>query len=67
MLVKPPFFPHRRNKDESFDSICLKCFATVARANSESELEQYDKLHVCDPMSSAKRGRFGPGPQRSQI
>ena len=42
-----PFFPHRRNKDGSFDSICLKCFATVASHKTEEELKEQDKVHVC--------------------
>jgi hypothetical protein len=61
MTQRPPFFPHRKNKDGTFDSICLKCLATVVRTKSESELEQHDKRHVCeDDMFSAKKGRFGP-------
>lgn len=59
MTERLPFFPHRKNKDGSFDSICLKCLATVARANLESELEQHDQAHVCDEMFSAELGRFG--------
>ena len=41
------FYPHRHNKDGSFDSICLSCFATIATANTEAELAEYDKSHVC--------------------
>jgi hypothetical protein len=37
-----PFFPHRRNKDGSFTSICLKCFATVASHMTEEELKDQD-------------------------
>ena len=29
------FFPHRRNKDGSLDSICLKCFATIGSQRTE--------------------------------
>ena len=34
----PPFFPHRRNRDGSFDSICLKYLVTIAneRTNKRS-------------------------------
>ena len=42
-----PFFPHRRNKDGSFNSICLRCFATVASHRTEEELKDKDKNHVC--------------------
>jgi hypothetical protein len=48
MAFQPaPFFPHRRNKDGSFNSICLKCFATVASHMTEEELKDQDKNHVC--------------------
>ena len=41
------FYPHRRNRDGSFDSICLNCFATLATARTEPELLVYEKMHVC--------------------
>ena len=59
MIARPQFFPHRKNKDGSFDSFCLKCFATVARAKLESELGDHERAHVCNDMFSVKRGRFG--------
>jgi hypothetical protein len=31
-------FPHRLNRDGTFDSICRRCFATVASARDEIEL-----------------------------
>ena len=43
-----PFFPHRRNRDGSFNSICLECLATVASHMTEEELREQDKQHVCD-------------------
>jgi hypothetical protein len=43
-----PFFPHRRNLDGSYSSICLKCFATVAADKTQDELTELDKLHVCE-------------------
>jgi hypothetical protein len=56
MPEKPlPSFPHRQNPDGSFDSICLRCFATVATAMDVGKLRSYDKLHVCDPASIAHR------------
>jgi hypothetical protein len=54
------FYPHRPNKDGSFDSICLTCFATVVYAKSEVELVEYDKNHVCDSAFLAERGCFIP-------
>ena len=41
-------FSHRLNRDGSFDSICLKCFATVANTRTETELTAHDKIHICD-------------------
>jgi hypothetical protein len=55
MTQRPPFFPHRKNKDGSFDSICLECLATFARANLESELEQHDKAHLSADAHRKKR------------
>jgi hypothetical protein len=51
-----PFFPHRRNKDGSFDSICLKCFATVASHMTQEELKELDKTHVCTDSLLSQRG-----------
>jgi hypothetical protein len=36
VLTLPPFFPHRRNRDGSFDSICLKCLLTIGNARTEA-------------------------------
>jgi hypothetical protein len=55
-LQTAPFFPHRRNKDGSFDSICLKCFATVASHMTQEELRELDKNHVCVNSLLSRRG-----------
>jgi hypothetical protein len=44
-----PHFPHRHNDDGSHDSICTKCFLTVASVKDEAELVQFERDHVCDP------------------
>jgi hypothetical protein len=49
VLTLPPFFPHRRNPDGSFDSICLKCLLTIASSRTEADLAKHDKYHVCNP------------------
>jgi len=49
VLTVPPFFPHRRNRDGSFDSICLKCLLTIANERIETDLARHDKYHVCNP------------------
>jgi len=40
-------FPDRLNQDGSCDSICLKCFATVANTRTEIELTALDRIHAC--------------------
>jgi len=55
----PPSFPHRRNRDGSFDSICLKCLLTIATARTEVELARYEKYHVCNPSILSQRAFDG--------
>jgi hypothetical protein len=45
-----PGFPHRRNPDGSYDSICTACLATVATAQREEQLYPRELSHVCDPL-----------------
>jgi hypothetical protein len=56
MATPTTFYPHRQNRDGSFDSICLKCFATVANAKEVTELKSYEKEHICDESFLADRG-----------
>jgi hypothetical protein len=49
LLPLPPLFPHRRNNDGSFDSICLKCLVTIANAGCETDLVKPETYHVCNP------------------
>jgi hypothetical protein len=53
--LREPFFPHRRKRDGSYESICLTCFATVGFGTQE-ELMQRDKEHVCESSRVAERG-----------
>jgi hypothetical protein len=41
-------FPHRRNKDGSYDSICPKCLVTITNARTERELLASEQKHVCE-------------------
>jgi hypothetical protein len=43
-------FSHRHNEDDTHDSICMACFATIATVGSETELYQHESAHVCDPV-----------------
>lgn len=47
MADRPVFYPHRRNRDGSFDSICLKCLVRIAHAETEVELLEFDSRHAC--------------------
>jgi hypothetical protein len=40
-------FCHRLKDDGTFDSICMKCFATVANADLEGALLRSEYAHVC--------------------
>jgi hypothetical protein len=50
------YYPHKRNKDGSFNSICLVCFRTVASHMIEDELAEEEKKHVCGTSLLSKRG-----------
>jgi hypothetical protein len=39
---------HRRLKaDGTFDSICLRCYLTAARAENETDLHEREAAHQC--------------------
>jgi hypothetical protein len=40
-------FPHRKNDNGTFDSICPICYRTVATASEESQLKAGEREHVC--------------------
>jgi hypothetical protein len=42
-------FAQRQNYDSSIDSICTKCYQTIATANSAAGLENAEQTHHCDP------------------
>jgi hypothetical protein len=54
--LREQFFPHRRNRNGSYDSICLTCFATVGSARTQEELVEIDRAHVCESSRVAERG-----------
>jgi hypothetical protein len=49
------FYPHRPNKDGSYDSICLNCLLTVASGKSEAELMKLDDKRVCEYSTLSQR------------
>jgi hypothetical protein len=40
-------FPHRQNRDGTFDSICPACFLTVSNRQNEIELAGDEIKHNC--------------------
>jgi len=48
-------FARRQNHDSSIDSICTKCYQTIASADSAGELVAHEESHVCDPDEEADR------------
>jgi hypothetical protein len=58
MARKLVHFPHRRDKDGLYDSICPTCFATVARSKPEAEMVELELAHVCNSSYLAERGHF---------
>jgi hypothetical protein len=51
-------YPHRRDRDGLYDSICPTCFATVARSKPEAEMAELENAHVCNSSFLADRGQF---------
>jgi hypothetical protein len=48
---------HRANRDGTFDSICIRCFVTVATAVTEFRLAEPESSHRCLPSSLSQRDR----------
>jgi hypothetical protein len=46
-------FPQRQNRDGSYDSICPRCFLTVAKGLSPRELDVEERIHICSPIDLA--------------
>jgi hypothetical protein len=53
-------YPHRKNKDGSYDSICPTCFLTVCSATSETDLQEREEAHLCAPSLLSKSGDYQP-------
>jgi hypothetical protein len=51
-------YAHRRNSDETFDSICKQCDLTVARAYRETDLFHLELRHVCQPVERRRTTRI---------
>ena len=54
-------YPHRRNSDGTWDSICKRCFLTIAHGRTEGELAEGEKTHVCNSPYLAERSHLSVG------
>jgi hypothetical protein len=50
-------FAHRHNLDGTWDSICTKCFLTVASEWAEDGLLTHEQRHNCDSLMKARHIR----------
>jgi hypothetical protein len=50
-------FPHRCNRDGSYDSMCTLCFATVASSETEEELSEAEASIFVIECSSVRMNR----------
>ena len=56
-----PLFARRLNKDSSIDSICTKCFQTIATLACEDDLAEPEQKHICDPLGEfCSWGAYSP-------
>lgn len=51
-------FYHRLNRDGTHDSICCRCYLTVATVDQESSLATREESHVCDPLQGYVISRY---------
>lgn len=49
MAIVSSKFVHRPNRDGTFDTICPRCFITVATKPMEEDLRTPERDHQCDP------------------
>jgi hypothetical protein len=50
-----PSYLHRANNDGTFDSICIRCFETIASAKTEEKLMDAELEHKCPPTTLSQR------------
>jgi hypothetical protein len=48
-------FARRRNRDSTVDSICTKCYQTIASERDETKLTSAEEGHTCDPYGEFNR------------
>lgn len=60
-------FAHRSNRNGTTDTICRQCFATVATATWEAELERAERMHACDPWTLQHFNQSGRQEKRPSL
>src|SRR5277367_612305 len=55
-------FARRRNSDTTIDSICTKCYQTIASAHTPGDLQAYEQVHRCDPSEEINYSHASPRP-----
>ena len=57
-------FSHRPNNDGSVDSICLRCFRTIASDKNERSIAMVEFQHECDPSDILRFEHLGIGKKK---
>lgn len=52
--TQTPAYSHRKNPNQTYDSICHRCFSTVATESSESALAKHEQQHDCGALAQAR-------------
>ena len=60
----PTIFRHRHNHDDTWDSICMKCYLTVETTMQEEELAGAERSHDCAELLAIKTGMKPPLSER---
>jgi hypothetical protein len=50
-------FFHRIMQDSTIESVCMKCFQTIAQGRNETEIREIEKVHSCTPLREFHRRR----------
>ena len=51
-LLSRVAFYHKLNEDNTWDSICMKCFLTVATVAKEDDLDDVERRHDCEELTA---------------
>jgi hypothetical protein len=43
-----PDYTHRKRADGTWDSICMTCYRTAAKSDTEPQLGETELMHKCD-------------------